>query len=178
MPSAGDIIVKDPKILGGTPVFRGTRVPLQALFDSLEGGETLEEFLEGFPGVSREMAIAALEEAQQLLSSKAWMRILLDECVNQRLRNYLPGHECRSARYAGLGGLQNGELLKEAEAAKFDVLITVDRGFQYEQNLSGRKIAVIIFHAKSIGLKDLLPLIGDCLSQLKSIQPGQVLRIG
>jgi len=71
MPSAADIIVKDPQILGGTPVFRGTRVPLQALFDYLEGGETLEEFLAGFPGVTREMAIAALEQAQQLLSSKA-----------------------------------------------------------------------------------------------------------
>ena len=71
MPSVSDIIVRDPAILGGTPVFRGTRVPLQALFDSLEGGETLEEFLDGFPGVTREMAIAALEEAQQLLSSKA-----------------------------------------------------------------------------------------------------------
>jgi hypothetical protein len=46
-------------------------VPLQALFDSLEGGETLEEFLEGFPTVTREMAIAALEEAQQLLSGKS-----------------------------------------------------------------------------------------------------------
>jgi uncharacterized protein (DUF433 family) len=71
MNSRDSVIVKDPEILSGTPVFRGTRVPLQALFDSLEGGETLEEFLEGFPGVSREMAIAALEEAQQLLSSKA-----------------------------------------------------------------------------------------------------------
>ena len=70
MNSRDSVIVKDPEILSGTPVFRGTRVPLQALFDSLEGGETLEEFLEGFPGVSREMAIAALEEAQQLLSSK------------------------------------------------------------------------------------------------------------
>ncbi|HVH72218.1 MAG TPA: DUF433 domain-containing protein [Candidatus Dormibacteraeota bacterium] len=70
MPLANNVIVRDPKILGGTPVFRGTRVPLQALFDYLEGGETLEEFLEGFPGVSREMAIAALEEAHQLLSSK------------------------------------------------------------------------------------------------------------
>ena len=70
MSSRESVIVKNPEILSGTPVFRGTRVPLQALFDSLEGGETLEEFLEGFPGVSREMAIAALEEAQQLLSSK------------------------------------------------------------------------------------------------------------
>ncbi|HYY72864.1 MAG TPA: DUF433 domain-containing protein [Candidatus Bathyarchaeia archaeon] len=71
MASTNNIIVKDPEILHGAPVFRGTRVPLQALFDSLEGGETLEEFLEGFPSVTREMAIAALEEAHQLLSSKA-----------------------------------------------------------------------------------------------------------
>ena len=60
--------MKDPDILGGTPVVRGTRVPLQALFDSIESGETLEEFLEGFPSVSREMAVAALEQARELLS--------------------------------------------------------------------------------------------------------------
>lgn len=64
------VVVKNPKILSGTPVFRGTRVPLQFLFDSLERGHTLEEFLAGYPTVSREMAIAALEEAQQLLSAK------------------------------------------------------------------------------------------------------------
>lgn len=68
MASLKDVIVKDPGILGGTPVFRGTRVPLQALFDSIEGGETLEGFLEGFPSVSREMAVAALEQARELLS--------------------------------------------------------------------------------------------------------------
>jgi uncharacterized protein (DUF433 family) len=68
MASDSDVIVKDPDILGGTPVFRGTRVPLQALFDSLEGGETLEEFLEGFHTVTRKMAIAALEAAKKLLS--------------------------------------------------------------------------------------------------------------
>src|SRR5215471_13230065 len=65
------VIVKNPKILGGTPVFRGTRVPLQLLFDSLERGHTLEEFLAGYPTVSREMAVAALQEAQQLLSAKS-----------------------------------------------------------------------------------------------------------
>jgi len=100
------------------------------------------------------------------------MRILLDGCVNSQ------GHECHSARYAGLGGLENGELLKEAEAAKYDVLLTVDRGIQYEQNLSGRKIAVIVFCAKSIGLRDLLPHVPACLVHLESIQPGQVSRIG
>jgi uncharacterized protein (DUF433 family) len=64
------VIVKDPNILGGTPVFRVTRVPIQALFDYLEGGETLEDFLEGFPTVSREAAIAALEEARELLLAR------------------------------------------------------------------------------------------------------------
>ncbi len=66
-----DVITKNPDILGGVPVFRGTRVPLQTLFDYLEGGETLEEFLEGFPTVSRELAIAALEEAKRLLLTRS-----------------------------------------------------------------------------------------------------------
>jgi uncharacterized protein (DUF433 family) len=64
---AREIIVKDPDILGGTPVFRGTRVPFQALLDYLEGGETLDEFLDDFPTVSREAAVAALEFAKALL---------------------------------------------------------------------------------------------------------------
>jgi uncharacterized protein (DUF433 family) len=61
------VIVKDPKILGGTPVFRGTRVPFQALLDYLEGGQDLEEFLDDFPTVTREAAIAALELAKSSL---------------------------------------------------------------------------------------------------------------
>ena len=65
------VITKNPDILGGTPVFRGTRVPIQTLFDYLlEGGETLEDFLEGFPTVTRESALAALEEAKDLLLSR------------------------------------------------------------------------------------------------------------
>jgi uncharacterized protein (DUF433 family) len=62
-----EIVVKDPDILGGTPVFRGTRVPFQALLDYLEGGQTLDEFLDDFPTVSRETAVAALEFASSLV---------------------------------------------------------------------------------------------------------------
>jgi uncharacterized protein (DUF433 family) len=62
MPSG--VIVKDPDILGGTPVFAGTRVPFDALLDYLEGGDTLNQFLDDFPTVSREAAIAALEHAK------------------------------------------------------------------------------------------------------------------
>jgi uncharacterized protein (DUF433 family) len=61
-----DMVVKDPEILGGTPVFRGTRVPFQNLIDYLEGGETLDEFLDDFPTVTREAAIAALDQAKTL----------------------------------------------------------------------------------------------------------------
>src|SRR5208282_1184032 len=61
------IIVKDPDILGGAPVFRGTRVPFQALLDYLEGGQTMDEFLDDFPTVTREAAIAALELAKSLV---------------------------------------------------------------------------------------------------------------
>ena len=63
------IIVKDQDILGGTPVFRGTRVPFQALLDYLEGGQTLDEFLDDFPTVSKDAAVAALEFAKSLLVS-------------------------------------------------------------------------------------------------------------
>jgi uncharacterized protein (DUF433 family) len=64
------VIAQHPGIHSGDPVFRGTRVPLQILLDFLEGGETLDEFLEQYPGVSREIAIAALEEAKSALFTR------------------------------------------------------------------------------------------------------------
>lgn len=60
----------DPDILGGTPVFRGTRVPVQNLFDYLEGGQTLGEFLDDFPLVSREQALNVLQLAETLVTSR------------------------------------------------------------------------------------------------------------
>jgi len=67
---AGDIIVKDQDILGGTPVFRGTRVPFQALLDYLEGSQTIDEFLDDFPTVTKSAAVEALELAKSLLVSQ------------------------------------------------------------------------------------------------------------
>ena len=64
------VIMQDPVILSGQPVFRGTRVPFQALLDYLEGGDTLDEFLEQYPGVTRKQAIAALEEAKALVLAR------------------------------------------------------------------------------------------------------------
>ncbi len=72
MANADSVIVKDPQILGGEPVFRNTRVPFQALIDYLEGGQSLDEFLLDFPTVTRDAAIASLEEARPLLRAQVW----------------------------------------------------------------------------------------------------------
>ncbi|MGH8433939.1 MAG: DUF433 domain-containing protein [Pseudomonas sp.] len=65
------VVHSDPEILGGTPVFVGTRVPVQSLFDYLEGGETLDEFLRQFPSVTRDQAVAALDQARDSLLNRA-----------------------------------------------------------------------------------------------------------
>jgi uncharacterized protein (DUF433 family) len=65
------VVHSDPDILGGTPVFVGTRVPVQALIDYIEGGHSLNEFLDDFPTVTREIAIAALEQAKDSLIADA-----------------------------------------------------------------------------------------------------------
>jgi len=67
----GQAITRDPETMHGAAVFRGTRVPVRILFEYLEGGDTLEDFLEGFPTVSRELAIESLEEAKELLLAPA-----------------------------------------------------------------------------------------------------------
>ena len=65
------VVHSDPDILGGTPVFVGTRVPVKSLFDYLEGGDTLDEFLTQFPSVKREQAVAALELARDTVLARA-----------------------------------------------------------------------------------------------------------
>ena len=66
-----DLIVVDPDIHSGTPVFRGTRVPIKTLFDHLEAGDPLEVFLDDFPSVSRQLAVAVLEQARAALTPDA-----------------------------------------------------------------------------------------------------------
>jgi uncharacterized protein (DUF433 family) len=65
------VIHRDREILGGMPVFAGTRVPVKALYDYLEGGDSLDEFLEDFPSVSREQAVAALEMGREMTEKNA-----------------------------------------------------------------------------------------------------------
>lgn len=67
MALSNHVITHDPDVLGGTPVFRGTRVPFQALLDYLEAGQTLDDFLDDFPTVTRETAVHVLEHAKSLV---------------------------------------------------------------------------------------------------------------
>ena len=71
MPNSTLPIHSDPEILGGTPVFVGTRVPVQTLLDYLEAGDPLDEFLEDFPSVNRDQVVAVLELAKELLLARA-----------------------------------------------------------------------------------------------------------
>jgi hypothetical protein len=106
------------------------------------------------------------------------MRILIDECLDERFRKYFPEHDCQTARYAGFAGLKNGELLTAAEIAKFDVFLTVDRGIEYQQNMQGRRLAMIILLLKSNRLSDLLSHVPACLEKIAFIQPGEIVKIG
>ncbi len=71
MPGATTVVHSDPDILGGTPVFQGTRVPFRTLIDYLERGYSVEEFLDAFPSVTRDQVVASLEAANEALSVRA-----------------------------------------------------------------------------------------------------------
>lgn len=105
------------------------------------------------------------------------MLLLIDECVDERLRHSFPDHNCQTARYAKLAGFKNGELLSAAELAGFDVIITVDQNIPYQQNLAGRKIAVLILCAPTNRLRDLQHLVPAAQAALTAIQPGQVVKV-
>src|ERR1700691_513769 len=105
------------------------------------------------------------------------MKLLIDECVDERLRLLFPGHECQAARFANLAGLKNGRLLEAAEDAGFDVLITVDQNIPDQQNLVRRRIALVILCGPTNRLRDLERLVTAALSALRSIRPGDVVRV-
>src|SRR4051794_25193018 len=107
------------------------------------------------------------------------MKLLLDECVPRpfKFSQGTPEHPCMTVPEAGFGGKTNGELLKLVEG-EFDVFVTLDKGVEFQQNLAGRKIAILLIRARSNRLNDLLPLVTDCHGAIARIQPGQVVRVG
>jgi Domain of unknown function (DUF5615) len=105
------------------------------------------------------------------------MRILLDENLPRKLAGHLIGHECQTVVECGWSGKKNGELLAEADPL-FDLLLTLDKNLPYQQDLTTKRIAVLIVRARSNRIQDLLPILPECLAALASIQPRQVVRVG
>jgi hypothetical protein len=105
------------------------------------------------------------------------MRVLVDECLPRALKRLLIEHECRTVQEMGWSGKKNGLLLSLA-APEFDVLLTMDQGIEYQQNLSKLNIAILALGAKSNQIEDLAPIVPAALTALKSIRPGQFIRIG
>jgi hypothetical protein len=100
-------------------------------------------------------------------------RVLLDECLPHDLRHTIIGHDVETARFAVVAELTNGLLINAIEG-KFDVLVTMDSSLHYQQNLVGRKLAVIVLRAKSDRMVDLLPLVPLINIAGGSVSPGQL----
>ena len=105
------------------------------------------------------------------------MRLLLDECVPKRLKRELPGHDARTVQDLGWAGIKNGALLSLANG-QFDALLTVDQGIEYQQNLSGLSISVVVMMAPSNDVDDLRPLLPGVEEALAKLRPGEITRVG
>ena len=106
------------------------------------------------------------------------MKILPDECLPLDFRYSFPGHDAHGAAWAGLKGKKNGELLRDAELAGYEILLTVDQGISHQQNLVGMKLSIIAIRSRTSQLEDLLLLVDAILNALETMTPGQIVPIG
>jgi predicted nuclease of predicted toxin-antitoxin system len=104
------------------------------------------------------------------------VKLLLDECLDWRLRRDLPGHEVKTVQEMGWDGIKNGRLLELAQR-DFQVFITGDRNLSFQQKLSSFSIAVVVLKAASIRLVHTRPLMPKVLAVLSSLKPGQVVGV-
>jgi predicted nuclease of predicted toxin-antitoxin system len=107
------------------------------------------------------------------------MKVLIDECSPKALKKHLTdhGHECVTVQQADWAGKKNGELLDLAESL-FEVLVTLDTDVQYQQNLAGRKIAIVVLHSSSNRLEHLRQYFPEYESAIEKIKQGQIVRVG
>lgn len=186
------VVHSDPEILGGTPVFVGTRVPLQNLIDYLAGGDSLNEFLRQFPSVRREQAQAALPLPVRR-SKPAWVppdllagptpapdptpgprRVLFDELVPHDVAAAVTGTVGATVQALGRSGTKDGTLLRAARVAGFEVLVTVDRRMRFQQNIPASGLALVVLRAWSTRVRDLLPLVAALQAVLPHARTGTV----
>ncbi len=171
----GHIINIDPEILGGTPVFYGTRVPIKNLFDYLETGESIDFFLEDFSGVKREQVINFLKCRKNLLKHRRtfYMKILPDECVTKHLKLHLRKHEVLTVREMEWSGIRNEELMTLCVERHFDMLLTIDKNLQYQQNLDKYHLTIVVLNSFTSKVEELVRFLPEFEARLKQFEKRQ-----
>jgi predicted nuclease of predicted toxin-antitoxin system len=105
------------------------------------------------------------------------VRILLDEQLPRQLTRRLRGHHVRTVQQQGWAGLGNGELLRIAAADAFEVFLTADQNLQFQQNLAGSPLIVVVLSAQSNKVEDLLPLVPSLLQAIRDARPGEICQV-
>jgi predicted nuclease of predicted toxin-antitoxin system len=105
------------------------------------------------------------------------VRVLLDEQLPRQLAPELTDHEVQTVQQQGWAGLKNGELLRKAEEAGFEVFVTADQNLEYQQNLSDSELFILVLVAQSNTLEDLLPLVPSLLAEIPNAQAGRLVAI-
>ena len=143
------LVEVDSLVLSGAPVLRGTRMPANAIVDNYDYGMSVAEISEQFE--------VPEESIRAILTQRAIaLPILFDKNVPIGVRHFLPKHEVRTVvELSWPQKLQNGELLRTAEADSFDVLVTCDQNIAYQQNLTSRKLALVVFGS------NIWPIVSD-----------------
>ncbi len=105
------------------------------------------------------------------------MRVLLDEQLPRQLARELAGHEVRTVQQQDWAGLKNGELLRRAGEAGYEVFITADQNLEFQQNLARSTLFVLVLVAPSNALEDLLPLVSSILAEIPNARAGTIVRV-
>lgn len=105
------------------------------------------------------------------------MKVLLDENLPHQMRLELPGHDVFTTAYMGWCGVENGDLLRRAATAGFDVLVTNDRGLEYQQNLTGLPLAVLVVLAPANTIEALRPAFPALLGALQDLRRGEFIKV-
>jgi predicted nuclease of predicted toxin-antitoxin system len=105
------------------------------------------------------------------------MRVLLDNNVSRRFSRLLVGHEVTHVTQFGWENLKNGLLLAAAEESAFDVLITADKQIQYQQNILGRRISIVVLNSLRLVIEEIAPLAPQVLRALDNLREGVIIRV-
>jgi len=105
------------------------------------------------------------------------VKLLLDENLPHQMRLELPGHDVYTVAYMGWGGVENGELLRQAVAAGFDALVTNDRGLEYQQNLAALPLAVVVILAPANTVEAIRSVYPALLAALAGLRPCEFVKV-